>query len=280
MNEETRVTEMKNGQHIHVHIHMNGSQGQNEMPTSEALKGGSNSINVFLAILIIGLGFVVANKYGLLVSLAIPDSIANFHLNNLSPFPKAAMTLSTMQPVTMRCVALNIGIDMNGQPVPASDANIDSIPKKVCYSGCRYEMIPSQAWVGLENGMMSYVGKFKPIGETCNDGGMQNDGMQKTFLALVPLYMLKDYLSRGQSGDGKSDKAEDDKTAILPSFQVPFIDQKIQEAKEKVGAWIWKFSRLIILGVAVIVFLIGLLSNRLSRFLLILGSLSVAWYVY
>ena len=169
---------------------------------------------------------------------------------------------------------------MNGQPVPASDANIDSIPKQVCYSGCRYEMIPSQAWVGLENGMMSYVGKFKPIGETCNDGGMQNDGMQKTFLALVPLYMLKDYLSRGQSGDGKSDKAEDDKTAILPSFQVPFIDQKIQEAKEKVGAWIWKFSRLIILGVAVIVFLIGLLSNRLSRFLLILGSLSVAWYVY
>lgn len=282
MTEETRVTETKDGQHIHVHIHMGNNDSQKEKPPTETLKGGGNNINIHVLLLIIiaSLGYAVASKYGLLDTLPIPDNIANFHLNNLSPFPKAALTLPTptMQPVTMRCVALKIGIDMNGQPVPASDANIDSIPKQVCHKGCKYEVIPSQAWVGLENGMMSYSGKFMPIGETCSDNGLPENGIQKTFLTVIPLYMLKDYLlGEEKPGDKESQKGI---TPTLPDFKVPFVEEKIKEAKKKIGAWLWGVSRLVILVIAVIVFLTGLLSSGLSRLILILGSLSIAWYVY
>ena len=279
MIEETRVTETKDGQHIHVHIHMGNSDSQKEKPPTETPKGGGNNIQLLLIIIIASLGYAVAGKYGLLDTLPIPDNIANFHLNNLSPFPKAALTLPTptMQPVTMRCVALKIGIDMNGQPVPASDANIDSIPKQVCHKGCKYEVIPSQAWVGIDNGMMSYTGKFKPIGEVCTQGQQKVGEIQKTFLTVIPLYMLKEYLLGEEKPD---DKTEASPTPTLPNFKVPYLDEKIEEAKTKFKNWLWGVSRVIILGIAVIVFLIGILSSKLSRLVLIITGITMAWYAY
>ena len=279
MTEETRVTETKDGQHIHVHIHMGNSDSQKEKPPTETPKGGGNNIQLLLIIIIASLGYAVAGKYGLLDTLPIPDNIANFHLNNLSPFPKAALTLPTptMQPVTMRCVALKIGIDMNGQPVPASDANIDSIPKQVCHKGCKYEVIPSQAWIGIDNGMMSYTGKFKPIGEVCTQGQQKVGEIQKTFLTVIPLHMLKEYLLGEEKPDNETEASP---TPTLPNFKVPYLDEKIEEAKTKFKNWLWGVSRVIILGIAVIVFLIGILSSKLSRLVLIITGITMAWYAY
>jgi hypothetical protein len=274
-------TETGNGQHIHVHIHMGSGEVDGGKKEATELSKGKTDVgymNFLLIAIVIVLGGVVANKYGFL------GGIDNLHLdlNNLNPFPKVTLsppTASQLQPVAMRCVALDIGMDLNGEPVPASDANIDSIPKQVCRNGCMYEVIPSQAWIGMDNGMMSYTGKFKPIGEVCTQGqqqGQQN-GIQKTFLAVIPLYMLGKYLL----GEEKSDnETEASPTPTLPNFKVPYLDAKIEEAKTKFKNWLWGVSRVIILGIAVFVFLIGILSSKISRLVLIITGIAMAWYAY
>lgn len=268
-----------NGQHIHVHIHMGGGGGEIDGGKKEATELPKNKTdvgytNILLIAIVIVLSGVVANKYGLLGGI---DSL-HLDLNKLNPFPKVMLSLPTasqLQPVAMRCVALDIGIDLNGEPVPASDTNIDSIPKQVCRNGCMYEVIPSQAWIGMDNGMMSYTGKFKPIGEVCTQGQQKVGEIQKTFLTVIPLYMLKEYLL----GEEKPD-TEASPTPTLPNFKVPYLDAKIEEAKTKFKNWLWGVSRVIILGIAVIVFLIGILSSKLSRLVLIITGIVMAWYAY
>ena len=263
-----------NGQHIHVHIHMDGVKStQNETSKDTSNKGGY--LTAILWLIIACLGLIAGNKYGLLDK--IPVNIANLNLD-LNPFPKTTLSLpapAALQPVAMRCVALNVGIDLNGQPVPASDANVNSIPTQVCYNGCTYEVIASQAWIGIDGGQMRYTGKFRPIGQSCMQGqDSQNDGTQEAVLTVIPLYMLREYLLGGEKPDDKTE------TAPLPTLKVPFIDEKIEEAKTKIKDWLWSASRFIILVVAGIVLLIGFFFNRLSRIILILVSLSAIYYTW
>jgi hypothetical protein len=178
-----------------------------------------------------------------------------------------------------RCMS-RVSLHLSGYSVPAADSNIQAIPKDVCHAGCTYSVVEREASVGVDEAGMRYVGRFTPTFQECSElSPTEKSETQKTSL-LIPLYYGYNSLREFLSGDASKSSEVAPSAETKKQVQVPFLQKKLEEAREKLGKWIWSVTRYVVYLVACVLLLIALLSHSISRLLLILLSVFSMLYVY